>query len=182
MFIFGHIGITYGIIKVLKRHVFFSKLKINYLFIIIGALLPDIIDKPIGEGIFASVFNNGRIYAHTLLFCLLLSVIVINYYKKKRNSTVLLIPIATFMHLLEDQMYMTPQTLFWPIYGWQFPQVYHSNDLLEYLLRVMKSTYTFKASYGFVSEIIGMIIIIYAGMCYLYKRYMHNTMNEYRSK
>jgi hypothetical protein len=36
-----------------------------------GAPLPDLIDKPVGEVIFASTLANERIIGHTLLFVLL---------------------------------------------------------------------------------------------------------------
>ena len=33
-----------------------------------GAVLPDLIDKPIGSILFTDYYGTGRIYAHTLLF------------------------------------------------------------------------------------------------------------------
>jgi len=53
MFLFGHLGITLGI-----AFLFFRVLKIEpdrrlYLFVLTGAVLPDLIDKPVGEILFA---------------------------------------------------------------------------------------------------------------------------------
>ncbi len=38
---------------------------------LIGSMLPDIIDKPLGGLICKETLGNGRTYAHTLLFLLL---------------------------------------------------------------------------------------------------------------
>ncbi len=74
MIFFGHIGIT-----LLFAYLIFSifKEKIDYRFLIVGAILPDLIDKPIGQYIFVSTFSNGRIFGHTILFVLLLAMIAL---------------------------------------------------------------------------------------------------------
>ena len=70
----------------------------------IGALLPDLIDKPVGEVIFASTIANGRIIGHTLFFVLLLALIGVYVYKKRKDSRGLALASGSFSHLLEDQM------------------------------------------------------------------------------
>lgn len=69
----------------------------------IGALLPDLIDKPVGEVIFASTLANGRIIG-TLFFVLLLALIGVYVYKKRKDSRGLALASGSFFHLLEDQM------------------------------------------------------------------------------
>jgi len=44
--------------------------KINYLFVALGAILPDLIDKPIGRILLGESVANGRLFGHTLLFVL----------------------------------------------------------------------------------------------------------------
>ena len=70
MFLFGHIGVTLGVFFGLG--IFIPRLKtiIDPKYLVIGALLPDLIDKPLGRVIFASTIANGRIIGHTLLFSL----------------------------------------------------------------------------------------------------------------
>ena len=46
------------------------KKHLDYRFLLIGSLLPDLIDKPIGGIFFYQTFQNGRIFAHTLCFTL----------------------------------------------------------------------------------------------------------------
>jgi len=62
MFLFGHMGVTLGI-AVLVFYVLKIKLDRRlYLFILIGAILPDLIDKPIGEVLLANSISNGRLF------------------------------------------------------------------------------------------------------------------------
>lgn len=72
MLLFGHLGITLGAFIGLRRLIPRLKSVIDLKYLAIGALLPDLIDKPIGKVIFASTFANGRIIGHTLLFSCLL--------------------------------------------------------------------------------------------------------------
>jgi hypothetical protein len=88
MFIFGHIGITLGIAFIIFQFVLprigIRLKKINYLFVALGAILPDLIDKPIGRILLGESVANGRLFGHTLLFILLL---------KLRLKSVLLVKI-----------------------------------------------------------------------------------------
>ena len=76
MLLFGHIGITPGIAFILFQFVLprigIRSKKINYLFIALGAILLDLIDKPIGRILLGESVANGRLFGHTLLFVLLL--------------------------------------------------------------------------------------------------------------
>jgi hypothetical protein len=45
---------------------------LNYSFITLGAILPDLIDKQIGRILLGESVANGRLFGHTLLFVLLL--------------------------------------------------------------------------------------------------------------
>src|SRR3972149_396130 len=47
--------------------------KLDYRLIVVAAMLPDIIDKPVGQVFFREFFSYGRIFAHTLLFLILIS-------------------------------------------------------------------------------------------------------------
>jgi hypothetical protein len=83
MFIFGHIGVTLGVFFGLG--IFLPRLKtiIDPKYLVIGALLPDLIDKPLGRVIFASTIANGRIIGHTLLFALLIFLMGLYLYEKR---------------------------------------------------------------------------------------------------
>ncbi|WP_321430922.1 metal-dependent hydrolase [uncultured Methanolobus sp.] len=162
MFIFGHLGITLGIFNLIRKYPAFSKIDLNIPLIAFGAMLPDIIDKPLGKVMLANSLANGRIYGHTLLFFFLVLITAYYFYKKNNNANLLIIPAASFMHLIEDRMWMTPQTLFWPLLGWQFPDGYQSAGILDYFLSIFKNAYTPTMSFVFMSEMIGLSIMIIA--------------------
>ncbi len=98
-------------------------------FLIIGSMLPDIIDKPLGHIFFA----NGRVMSHTLLFTVVLLVVGFFLYLNHRNKWFLALGIGSFFHLMLDAMWATPRTLLWPLYGWSFPQLEVTNWIKEWV-------------------------------------------------
>lgn len=142
---------------------------LDYRLIVLGSLLPDIIDKPLGIFILPSVFGNGRTIAHTFIFNLVLFFSGILLLKIKRNSRVLILSVGSAVHLLFDYMWFYPGILFWPLFGFQFPDV----DPGEWLMRMIMSGLTNPAVY--IPEIAGFIIWIILlfrlGRLRLIKRY-----------
>ncbi|AGK60062.1 hypothetical protein Asulf_00026 [Archaeoglobus sulfaticallidus PM70-1] len=121
----------------------------DYRLIFIGSLLPDIIDKPLGMILLP--LNNGRVFGHTLLFILILLLIGLKYRKS------LFLSFASFLHLIEDELWNEPETFFWPLLG-DFPAKEHSS-FYEYIERII-SEYTPSLSHIFISEVIGIVIIL----------------------
>lgn len=146
MLLFGHIGITLGIAWFAESKL---RVKMNYVPIFVGSLLPDVIDKPVGMVLLP--LNNGRVFGHTLLFILVLLLIGLKYRKS------MFLSFASLFHLIEDEMWNEPATLFWPLLG-DFPAREHVN-LYEYVERIL-SEYTPSFSHVFISEVIGLVIIL----------------------
>src|SRR5271169_4955869 len=86
MLLFGPIDVTLGVFFGLG--IFIPRLRtiIDPKYLAIGALFPDLIDKPLGRVIFASTLENGRIIGHTLFFSLILFLIGLYLYKKRRSQ------------------------------------------------------------------------------------------------
>jgi inner membrane protein len=89
--------------------------------LILGTILPDIIDKPLE---FLNI-GDGRMIAHTLLITLVILITGFYVYLNHKKTWVLAISIGMVTHLLLDQMWQTPQVLFWPLFGWAFPTSDH---------------------------------------------------------
>lgn len=158
MIFFGHLGITTGAFKTyekLTNEDLKNKISIDYRFVFIGSILPDIIDKPIGAYLFRSTFHNSRIFAHTLLFCILLILIGIYKLYKHKNSNVLILGISSFIHLILDSMWLYAGILFWPCFGWTFPVRPEGNWLKSDVLRLITDPRYY------LPELIGFIIIVY---------------------
>lgn len=122
--------------------------------VMIGSMLPDIIDKPLGIYIMGSTFDDGRIFAHTLLFTIILSLISIYFFKTKRYPWFKFLAIGSACHLVLDQMWQTPRTLFWPLYGFSFGNRIGGGS---YVTSIIKSN--IDNSYTYETEAIGLIIL-----------------------
>ncbi|MHA1727109.1 MAG: metal-dependent hydrolase [Promethearchaeota archaeon] len=86
----------------------------NKLSLLLGSLLPDIIDKPVGL-----IFNSsGRFFAHSLLFLCILTIIV-QLISKKRNLS-LSLAFGIFTHLLLD---IPTVPWFMPFVTYEFPWI-----------------------------------------------------------
>jgi membrane-bound metal-dependent hydrolase YbcI (DUF457 family) len=159
MFFFGHIGITLGIFYFLSRLSSKNNFPAAVPYIIVGSLLSDIIDKPLGRIIFAEVIGSGRIFSHTLFFVILLGLAGYYLYRQGKPN-LLIIAAASFCHLLEDNMWDSPEVLFWPLLGWKFPRDEISGNFIEYLMLILNRSYTVAFTEVFISEMIGLLIII----------------------
>jgi membrane-bound metal-dependent hydrolase YbcI (DUF457 family) len=80
-------------------------------WVIFFALLADLIDKPLGLVIFRETLNNGRVYFHSLLVNLLLTVALVLWDKP------LVYALALWMHQLGDLMWTRPWVALWPFTG-----------------------------------------------------------------
>jgi membrane-bound metal-dependent hydrolase YbcI (DUF457 family) len=127
--------------------------------LVFGAVLPDLIDKPIGSVFFTSYFDTGRIYAHTLLFAgVVLTVVMLATRRGSRaRKQWMALPIGVLLHLLLD-MPIDAETLWWPVLGIRFPSFAEGAlvDLVAYLL---------KSPWVIVQEVVGAAYVVH-----LYRR------------
>lgn len=161
MLVLGHTGVALGAIEGAlrlsgKRRK--NPIKIDFRFVLIGALLPDIIDKPIGMWLLRDFFSNGRIFAHTLLFNLLLIVLGFYLYKKWRATGLLVLGISSSLHLIQDRMWLSPHTLLWPALGLGFPRT----DISHWLENVLYKLFSTPSVY--IPEAVGGSILLWFGL------------------
>lgn len=123
---FAHLGIGTAIVRPFAR-------KISPRWLLLGTVLPDLIDKPIFflMGVYAHFDHGGwvpgkRGIAHTLLFLLLLA----SAARLRKSQALRSLAIGTSTHLLLDILSKAfgPQgldgvfsVLFWPFLGFSFP-------------------------------------------------------------
>lgn len=115
MLIFHHLflGLAAGIILA----VILSN-KWAVLYAGIGAILPDLLDKPLGQILLADTINWGRIYAHTLTLAVILIIIgLLIWYKNRKHILLLCIGAGVLIHQLGDAMWEAPVNWFWPFLG-----------------------------------------------------------------
>jgi hypothetical protein len=109
-------------------------------------------DKPTWLFAFSDNFPSGRDYGHTFLFNLLLFIcgLVLIKYKK---SWLLIVSLSSIIHLILDQMWDCPVTLWWPLLG-PFQKV----ETTGWLDCIAHGLYSDPGTY--IPEIIGLIIIL----------------------
>ena len=85
---------------------------IDYRLVVAGALLPDVVDAPLG----------GARYLHSLLFSvvLLLGVMVGTRHRRRLRRRLLAVPVGTFLHLVLDAIWTRRQVFWWPLFGVSF--------------------------------------------------------------
>ncbi len=129
----------------------------------VGSLLPDIVDKPIGQLLFRETFSSGKIFGHTLLFLIIISTVGFYLYKRYGKTWLLAFSFGTSIHLLLDQMWQAPQTLIWPLFGFIFPKGDISNWITDifYALVIKPQIY--------IPEIVGGAVTIWFA-CVLIRR------------
>ncbi|MEE8414362.1 MAG: metal-dependent hydrolase [Dehalococcoidales bacterium] len=168
MLLFGHIGITAGVARACDIIIsaaepggsrlipWLGRVKnrigqVDYRLVLLGSLLPDIIDKPVFL-LVGGVSLSGRDYAHSLLFSLVLLIagLVLILYGKSRLLTVSL---SALTHLIFDQIYNNPVTLFWPLLG-----PLSGGEVASWLPGVVFGLFNYPGAY--IPEITGLLIVL----------------------
>ena len=175
MLLFGHIGIAAGVVKVcellgavdevaedrksgsmrISPRRLLGKIgdrtgAVDYRLVIIGSLLPDIVDKPLW--FFGGVFASGRDFSHTFLFNLVLLFGGIALVRRGKSG-LLVVSLVSFMHLILDEIWKSPATLWWPLLG-PFPEV----ETSTWLPNIWQALISDPGVY--IPEAVGFIIII----------------------
>jgi hypothetical protein len=88
--------------------------------LIVGALLPGLIDAPVGVLWFES-FRAVQLFGHSLVFAaLVMTVIVVRTRRGRPRKRWMPLAIGMLVHLILDGMWAHPETLFWPFLGFRF--------------------------------------------------------------
>ncbi|HEX2052876.1 MAG TPA: metal-dependent hydrolase, partial [Actinomycetota bacterium] len=103
--LFWHLGMTCAI-------VFFAVggRRVDYRMVLFGAVLSDLIDKPIGRLFFADEFQNGRLFGHTLVVATVLLLLVPVFLTGATARRWFIVPICMLIHQALDGMWNEPIT------------------------------------------------------------------------
>ncbi|HEV8573439.1 MAG TPA: metal-dependent hydrolase [Dehalococcoidia bacterium] len=95
----------------------------DYRFVALGALLPDLIDKPLAWFILGDRVEDNHLLAHTMLFGLILALPGL-YLTSRGNPWLISLACGVIVHLFCDPVLREPRTLAWPLYGTTFHSTY----------------------------------------------------------
>jgi uncharacterized membrane protein len=98
-----------------------------------GAILPDLIDKPLGYIILSGSVGYGRIYTHTFLFLFLALAIGLLLLRGFRSPVVLAAAVGVASHQFLDTMWLYPRNWLYPFLG-PFRAGAESRDLWSLLM------------------------------------------------
>ena len=192
MLVMGHAGITLGTAVLLGRVLLggpssFSQptsptdrerppwvSRIDLRFLVLGSLLPDIIDKPIGLVIFRDTFSSGRIFSHTLLFLSLMALAGFWLFRRRAKTWLLVLSFGTCIHLILDQMWLERRTLLWPLYGLEFGRI----DVTQVVHHWFDGLLTDPAVY--VPEIVGAGILLWFLLLLVRRRSVYDFVRKGR--
>ncbi len=121
--------------------------------LLVGSLLPDIVDKPLGMVLLRDTLNNGRIFSHSLVFALLLTLAGFYIYWRHGKTWILALAFGAFTHLLLDEMWLDPRTLLQPLYGYIPPR----GDSTYWISNIVYDLHTDPGTY--IPEIVGAAIL-----------------------
>lgn len=151
MLLFGHLGLGSRIVSPWTRG-------LPRKYVLIGTMLPDLIDKPLYYGLSDFLKKNGieiisgtRTFGHTAVLLLVLAVTAA--YKKSRPLAALTLGIAS--HLLLDSLGDSKrQALLWPWFDGRFP-IYPYQGATDHLHSLIHRPYIF---WG---ECLGLLLFIW---------------------
>ncbi|MFA7562459.1 MAG: metal-dependent hydrolase [Methanoculleus sp.] len=101
----------------------------------LGAVLPDLIDKPLGHILLAGTVNYGRIYFHGLTILSLTVIAGLVLYHYRGRIGLLAVAAGMASHQVLDGMWRHPVEWFWPFLGPLPHHGYPEDFLWEAILR-----------------------------------------------
>jgi hypothetical protein len=153
MIFFGHIGITTAIIK--KYEKIDDTINIDYRYVFVGSILPDLIDKPINMLLHHGFILEGRLIGHTLLFAIFLLFLGSMNLMQKNNGNIFILGLCSLIHIVLDGIWLCPQVLFFPLFGVDSILNFH-------MVKIPILTTLFSSNfYRFLGEILGVFFLVY---------------------
>jgi inner membrane protein len=111
-----HLGVTAAIV-----YATLGRRRIDYRVVLLGALLPDLIDVPLGRFLLRDRYGSQHLWGHTLLLVVVLSLGVMLFLRGDAARRWFVLPMAALVHLGLDAMWNHPVAFYWPLFGTRFP-------------------------------------------------------------
>ena len=155
--IFWHVGVTMAVVRYAFRDP-----AMDLRWVAAGSLLPDVLDKPIGSILFVDTFDSHRLFGHALAFPVvgLFVVLAVTRRGTALRKGLIGLVVGTLVHLVLDGAWADPEALWWPLFGFDFPQRVPAS--LAPLLRDMASDWRV-----WVGEAVGLLYLVYVWWVYL---------------
>lgn len=146
--ILWHLGVTTVIV-----YMTLGRRRVDYRFILLGAVLPDLVDGLLGLFLFEG--PSGRWAAHSILAVVVVSVAIILGLKGERRLSLFGIGVGWLIHLVADGMWEAPETFFWPAFG----NTFSATPAEPYSWDVLVNPLSHLGTWG--AEALGLAILIW---------------------
>jgi inner membrane protein len=115
--LFWHLGGTLWLFRWIFRDP-----KVDVRFLLLGAILPDLIDLPIGTLILADRYSTGELWFHSLsAAALYMAIVLLATRRGRRRRAWMAVGVGWLLHLLLDGMWFNQEVFLWPFFGWEIP-------------------------------------------------------------
>lgn len=113
--LFWHLGATLWLFRWIFRDP-----KVDVRFLILGAVLADLIDMPIGTVFLAHRFSTGELWFHSLLLpAVYMTAVLLLTRRGRRRRAYMALGVGWLFHLLLDGMWADAEVFLWPFFGWE---------------------------------------------------------------
>jgi membrane-bound metal-dependent hydrolase YbcI (DUF457 family) len=95
--------------------------KVDVRLLAFGAVLPNLLDKPLGTVLWPDYFGADRLFGHSLVFPTAIMVFALLVTRRgRRRRGIMAVAIGAMLHLLLDGMWTSTSTFLWPLFGAAF--------------------------------------------------------------
>jgi membrane-bound metal-dependent hydrolase YbcI (DUF457 family) len=99
-------------------YVTLGRRRIDYRYVLIGAVAPDALDAVVGLALFGDATH--RRIGHSLTAVVVIAVAIILAFRGERRLAVFGLAVGWLLHLVGDGMWSWPRTFLWPAFGPEF--------------------------------------------------------------
>lgn len=112
-----HLGATLWLFRWIFRDP-----KVDVRFLLLGAILPDLIDLPLGTLLLADRYSTGELWSHSLLGATVYTTGVLLVTRRgRRRRAWMALGVGWLFHLLLDGMWAHEEVFLWPFFGLEIP-------------------------------------------------------------
>ncbi|KAF5045471.1 LexA-binding, inner membrane-associated putative hydrolase [anaerobic digester metagenome] len=127
-------------------------------FAALGAVLPDLIDKPVGHILLAESLNSGRLFTHGLLFLALLLMAGIILERRRGSFALLAVAAGVLSHQILDAMWAAPVAWYFPFLG-----PYQPHEFADYFGNAILAEVSSLSEWIFLAAAAAIILALYRG-------------------
>lgn len=115
--LFWHLGASLWLFRWIYRDP-----KVDVRFLLLGAILPDLIDLPVGTLILADEYSTGELWFHSLLAATVYMTLVLFATRRgRRRRAWIALGVGWLFHLVLDGMWLDQEVFLWPFFGLDLP-------------------------------------------------------------